>query len=469
MRECCEDVLAHRFSPFEIGLCSWWLPALFLSGCSIYHPKPLTEGAVRATLARPSDKALQIAAEQIHHPTLRPVRIDLKNGIDPDEAAVIAVLLNPTLRADRDRRGLAQAQLVQAGVLPNPQVSWGKDYVIGGNTEGTITAFGLGGSWDVTELLTLLPKIASAKANRSAVGLDIAWNEWQTAQSARLSALRIAGLSTQLRAAREGDDTLKENVALLTKATDAHEKTVLDLSAAESTSRDARATVLDIEKQLEAERIALNRAMGFPPEARPDIDSDALPTEVTPPSYESLIANLENSRLDLLGLKAGYQSQDEALRAAIIAQVPRINLGFNRAGDTSNVQTLGFGITVDIPIFDRNQGNIATERATRQKLFDEYADRVFRARADIATALSNIRWLNRQIAENQKSVRALKQLVETAGAALQQGNGDAISYYQTRYDLILKRIEFYQFKVQLAESVVGLEIATGRYLPLPRS
>jgi outer membrane protein TolC len=252
----------------------------------------------------------------------------------------------------------------------------------------------------------------------------------------------------------------------LTKATESHEKTVLDLAAAESTSRAARAAVLEIEKQLEIERIALNRAMGFPPEARPQIEGGVLPADVDPPGYESLIANLETTRLDLLGLKAGYVSQDEALRAAIIAQVPRINLGFTRATDTSNVQTLGFGISVDIPIFDRNQGNIGTERATRQKLFDEYTDRVFQARADIATGLANIRWLNRQIAENQKSIAALEQLVKTAGTALEQGNGDAISYYQTRYDLILKRIELQQFKVQLAESIVGLEISAGRYLPL---
>lgn len=437
-----------------------------LGGCSIYHPKPLTEGAVAATLRKPDDRTLQLEAAQIHHPTLRPVRIDLRDGINPDEAALIAVLLNPALRADRDRRGLAQAQLVQAGVLPNPQVSWSNDYVIGGDTAGTINAFGLGASWDVTQLLTLLPKIASAKANKKAIDLDIAWNEWQTAQNARLSALRIAGLAAQLKAAREGDDALRESVNLLSKAAEAHEKTVLDLAAAESASRAARAAVLDIEKQLEVERIALNRAMGFPPEARPQIEGGVLPADAAPPSYKNLIANLETSRLDLLGLKAGYTSQDEALRAAIIAQVPRINLGFNRATDTSNVQTLGFGISVDIPIFDRNQGSIGTERATRQKLFDEYADRVFQARADIATGLANIRWLNRQIAENQKSIRALEQLVSTAGTALEQGNGDAISYYQTRYDLILKRIEFRQFEVQLAEAVVGLEISSGRYLPL---
>jgi len=445
------------------------LLSLGLAGCSIYHALPLTGDAVAAASHRPDDRALQLEAAQIHHPILRSVPLDLRDGINPDEAALIAILLNPTLRADRDRRGIAQAQLVQAGVLPNPQLTWGNDFVIGGNTAGTMTAFGLGGSWDVTQLLTLLPKLASARANTRAIALDVAWVEWQTAQSARLSALRVIGLTAQLKAAREGDDALRENVGLLRKAADAHEKTVLDLAAAEATSRDARAAELAIEKSLETERIALNRAMGFPPEARPPIEGDSLPTDVSVPSYEALIGGLETSRLDLLGLKAGYISEDEALRAAIIAQVPRINLGFNRATDTSNVQTMGFGISVDIPIFDRNQGNIATERATRQKLFDEYTDRVFQARADVATSLANIRWLNRQIVESRKSISSLEQLVKTAGVALDQHNGDAISFFQTRYDLILKRVELQQFKVQLAEAVVGLEIAAGRYLPFTQS
>ena len=34
---------------------------------------------------------------------------------------------------------------------------------------------------------------------------------------------------------------------------------------------------------------------------------------------------------------------------------------------------------IDIPLFDRSQGIIATESATREKLFDEYVTRVFQA------------------------------------------------------------------------------------------
>jgi outer membrane protein TolC len=188
-----------------------------------------------------------------------------------------------------------------------------------------------------------------------------------------------------------------------------------------------------------------------------------LPSNLDSPPEAELIAGLESRRLDLLGLKQGYDSQDASLRTAILAQFPKISLGFNRAGDTSNVQTLGFGVTVDIPIFDRNQGNIATERATRQKLFDEYADRLFQARSDVATALSDIRHLNRQIAAGEKLVPTLQRLVDTARSALDQGNADVISYYQTRFNLILRQIEVLKLKQQLVETHIALEIASGRY------
>ena len=441
--------------------CPW---LALLAGCSIYHSKPLTSEGVERELAIPSEKALQIAAIKIKHPILRPVRIDLRDGVSPDEAALLAVLLNPTLRADRDRKGLAAAQTVQAGVLPNPQISYGRDFVIGGNTADTITAFGLSGSWDVTSLITLLPKMEAARANVRSVDLDVAWTEWQSAQAARLAAYRVAALEAQLAAAREADTALRQNVETLQRAVNTHDRTVLDLAAAQSTSQDAHLTTLNVEQELARQKLELNRAMGLPAAATVRVQDVTLPSELDVPAASGLLAGLEDRRLDLLGLKQGYASEDANLRAAILAQFPKISLGFNRATDTSNVQTLGFGVTVDIPIFDRNQGNIATERATRQKLFDEYTDRVFQARADVVTALSDIRLLNLQIAAAERAVPALEKMLATAQAALAQGNADVISFYQARYDLILRRIEVIKLKQQLIEAHIALEIAAGCYL-----
>jgi cobalt-zinc-cadmium efflux system outer membrane protein len=153
------------------------------------------------------------------------------------------------------------------------------------------------------------------------------------------------------------------------------------------------------------------------------------------------------------------------VRAAVLAQFPKVVLGFSRGSDTTNVHTAGFGITVDLPIFDRNQGNIAIETATRQKLFDEYAARVFEARSDIATAVADIRSLNRQIAAAEAALPVLQHLVDIAREALDQGAADVLGYFQAKTNLNQKSLQIIKLKQQLVDSRIALELASGRYLP----
>ena len=198
-------------------------------------------------------------------PETRPesLEFDLRRGIGPDQAAVIAAYLNPALRSIRDRRQLAVAQLIQAGVLPNPQISYTRDYVTGGNTAGTTNAFNFNASWEVTSLLPLMPKHTAASANLRSVDLDIAWNEWQIVQSARLAVYRVIALRDQLSSATEADRELAQSAETLKHAVEAHEKTVLDYGAAEAASQDARATALGLAQEHNKQRLGLKRILGL--------------------------------------------------------------------------------------------------------------------------------------------------------------------------------------------------------------
>jgi hypothetical protein len=97
---------------------------MLLCGCASYHPLPLSNGNVQRRLRTPEAKVLEIAAAQLHHPLLAPVPLNLRSGIGPDQAAILAVILNPKLRADRDRRSLAAAQLIQAAIIPNSTIGY---------------------------------------------------------------------------------------------------------------------------------------------------------------------------------------------------------------------------------------------------------------------------------------------------------------------------------------------------------
>jgi outer membrane protein TolC len=446
---------------------------MLVSGCARYTPMPLTTQALHSALQTPDARALRIAVSQLHHPILKPIEIDPARGFTPDEAAVVAVVVNPTLRGERDQRGIASAQLLQAGLLPNPVLTGSLDFPYDASFPDNFLAYNAGLEWEVTSLLRRDAKRKSAAWELGSVDLDIAWKEWQVAQQARTAAFDLLALQAQLEAARQADQQLDDNMKLVQRAVDRHDKTLLDLAAAQTSAQDARAAVVSLERELSQQRLVLNESIGFAPNAniviRNQSEGEGLPSHLDPPAIGGLLDKFEDRRLDLLALKRGYQSEDQTLRAAIWAQFPRISLGLDAARDNSNIKSIGPSISIDLPVFDRNQGAIATEGATRQKLFDEYVSRVFLARSQIATAISDIRGTNAQIAAAEAAVPQLESLVRIYDAAVGQQNADVLSAYQARSALWQKRIEVVKLKQQLIENWIALELASGAYLPMVNS
>jgi outer membrane protein TolC len=437
------------------------------SGCARYEPMPLSKDCVDAALSvSPADVARLTPSPDAAGGMLPPAVIDLRDGLNPDEAAAVAVAVNPGLRAERDRLAVSSAQLLQAGILPNPQLTANVDPVTGGNTVDTTTGYSVGLNWEVTALIARDAHVAAASAGRSSVRLDVAWKEWQAAQAARLAVFDLAALREQLARAREVRDRLDEDRRLIRSAVERGQKTIVDLAAAQAASDDARATVLALEREITHQRAALNRALGFPADRDVPVQADVrLPSRLDLPDAPALLDGMEDRRLDLVALRHGYESQESTLRAAVLAQFPKVSLGILPASDTSNVHTFGLGIAVDVPLFDRNQGVIANERATRQQLYDEYVDRVFAARSDVVTALQDVRATNAEIELAAQAIPEQERLVDAYRKALDAGNADVLSYYNAWNELATKRIGLVKLRQQLVQNAVALELASGQFLP----
>jgi cobalt-zinc-cadmium efflux system outer membrane protein len=447
--------------------CLCAIVVVFISGCETSQSKPLDAAAVNAALKPIPISTLRVQAQNIRHPIVKPLQFDEHDGLSPDEAAVLAVLANPSLRAIRDQRGIAQAQLLSAGILPNPQLSAGIDVPIG-NTQDTFTGYIVGIDWDITTLIARQAKIDAAKAQISSIDLDIAWQEWQAAQAARIAVFRQAVLEQELVVANQINERLEENLTIIRNAVEQQQKTGIDLAAAQAASDEARTTALEITRDLQQQKLTLARLLGLPADANIPLQHDiVLPIHLVVPSQAELLNNLEQCRLDLLALKRGYESQEATVRATVLSSFPKINLGINRARDTSDIHTIGHSIAIDLPIFDRNQGAIAVEKATRQKLFDEYVNRVFEARSDIAIALADIDALTKQIESAEDSLPALVRLADAYKTAYESGSADVLSFYAAQNDAGKKTIEIWKLKQALMEMHVGLEIAAGQYIPQP--
>lgn len=439
--------------------------AALTAGCATYKPAPLDQKQIDAALAQPAWQSLRIASTNFHHPLLKHVVLDERDGISPDEAAIIAVISNPQLRAARNERGLAAAQIVSAGILPNPSLDASLDFPIGTEAPDNFKAYGFGFSWEITSLISRHAKMDSAKLHAASVDLDIAWQEWQVAQAARMHVLRLAAMHDELALARDLEKELAESIVTLRRAVETHNKPETELAAAEDTFQQTCSDRISLEQESATERLDLNATIGLPPDTVLKTATERTPLPSIEKNAAELFQSLETNRLDLLALRLGYESQEATLRAAVRSQFPKIGISVNLARDTANIKTRGIGTSIDLPFFDRNQGEINAETATRQQLYDEYIARLVEARADIAKIASDLDFARQQLHAAEAGIATAQRVADTAKAALERGNMDVLSFYDAQKTLASRKLETARRRRDIIELAIALETAAGQFFP----
>ncbi len=437
-------------------------------GCKVYHSLPLDQQAKTSALSPPDLPTIRIQAKELRHPLLRPLAIDLRDGLTPDAAAVLAVLFNPDLKSIRDQRALAEAQLLDAGLLPDPILTYSQDNPVGGNDQGAVIGHSTQLSMDLTGMLTRSLRRRAAKAMQQAVDLDVAWQEWQVAEAAKLSVYRISALDFQVDFANEAVEALEDMLHAIEKGAAQGEIAQSDVASTHVALEAGRLNALTLRQSRDRERQALNSLLGFPPHEqvvlkRPSGDAQMKRPWDDLPSEQLLNQGLDQ-RLDLVALQKGYESQDARVRLAIWSQFPSIGLSLNRSQDTFNLATRGYGVAVSLPFFNRGQGLVAIENATRRQLYDQYLARLFHARSDVAQILSDTRAVKDMILAAEEALPALEAQAKASEAVFGRGNIDLLSRNQMRLALLSQRATLVSLKVNLDELRVALEIASGRPL-----
>ena len=149
----------------------------------------------------------------------------------------------------------------------------------------------------------------------------------------------------------------------------------------------------------------------------------------------------------------------------ILSQFPNLTIGVTGGSDNSNVRSIGPQVTLELPIFDRNQGQIGIERATRAQLHAEYVSRFATAQGQVGAMLADIAVIRRQLDELRGTLQPLTSDAAIARAAQATGDLDE----RTALDLILapitKEQEIATLQQSLDEQLVGMATLTGAGLP----
>ncbi len=440
---------------------------IVISGCTFYQwysPPATTNITLEAVTPSSIEKKLQQFQNNLSNTLIKPIRISLLDGLSPDEAAVLSILYNPVLHTMRNACGLAEAQLLEAWTLPNPKLSAGVEFPFGSESNDNKLGYSVGVEWEVTSIIPLWSKIKSAQSHSKAVALSIMWQEIQIAQEAKQTVYLIASLNQQLDLAQEIEESAYQKCNMMRKAVGSGAKTSGDLSVSEFALLDAQAIRITIESELKTAWVDLNSILGMPTNKTIFLQPDILFPQpaATIVSYAAfLLQDIEKKRFDLQAIKMECESVDDQYRVALWQQIPKTSVGFSHAKDDEDVHSIGGSVQIEIPLFDRNQGNIFAKRAHRQKTFDNYRAKIVEARAEVMRIVAHIQATQRKINAISRLMPTLEQLVTTYSNASKNGSISIFTYYEAQRQLNNRKHELISLKQTLTELVIELDIATG--------
>ncbi|MDA8109377.1 MAG: TolC family protein [Betaproteobacteria bacterium] len=435
--------------------------AALLAGCASYAPRPLP-----SRIAQPSNVGdIRVDAARMPLASLRTHRFDPSDGLDMDEVAMLSVANNPQLRAARDAVGVARAQAYAAGLLPDPQLGVTRDVPTNGGP-GNTSAFSLGLSEDVSALLTRSVARSAAEAHAREVHLNLLWQEWQVVSQARLLFVRNLEQERLLRLLQENRELFAARYRRARAALREGNATIQAASADLVALQGVERQIAELERQIEHNRLQLNLLLGLAAGTKLHLVGGVALPPLDAARIRAELPQLAMRRPDLLALRAGYESQEQRFRQAVLGQFPALNVGLTHARDTSDIYTLGIGITLTLPIFNGNRGNIAIERATRRRLYDEYRARLQAADSEVRGILIDQRLLHVQLEGAERSIAELERVAAGAGAAYRAGNLSELEYVNLRAGLLAKRIEAVTLEQNLLEQRVALQTLVGTELPV---
>ncbi|MGH8290999.1 MAG: TolC family protein [Steroidobacteraceae bacterium] len=416
--------------------------AALLSGCAIYHSKPLPTGPDLTRAPR-----LTVPVSKLGVPGLEPQPLDPAKGLTETNVITLAVVDNPRLKALRRQAGLARVQLLEAGLLPDPQLSGGL------SKSSFFTGYSAALAEDIQALITRGAAQGAARAHLEQVNLYILWQEWQVAEQARALYIETEALG-ELRGVL---DERRKLLARLYHQDEAslklHDVTVSDVTSEFIAWNSVEVAWRAFELQENTTRHALDELLGLAPGVRLRLRAAPSAQPVTAAQYRSALAALPRRRPDLLALQAGYHSEEERLREAILAQFPLISAGVEKAREPDdNIQAIGFNVTLTLPLFSRNRGPIAVGRASRAYLYQAYQASLDETTNQVDQVWKAVRIMQRQLKALDGRLSELERAAAAAHESLQHGNLSLVDYARVDSNALATEAQAIQLRASLEQA-----------------
>lgn len=356
-----------------------------------------TGSHVRWNQDRPEDQAAAEAVESL-----------LQRELTADDAVQIALLNNNGLQATFEELGIAQADLVQAGLLKNP-VFAGHVRFPDKSGKATNTEFSVSEDFLDFFLRPLRKKLAQAQFEEAKLRVSEA----------------VFSLAAEVRSAYYTLQAAAHTHAMLQTITHAAQAAVelaerqhaagnindLGLANEQAAFQQAKLDLIRSEAEVLAARERLNRllGLGIAPAWKISQELPQLPSpELSVQDLESLALT---QRLDLAAARQEVHVREQALALARRGAIPAVNVGIDTERDPDRTRVTGPSFEVELPVFDQKQTPIARAQAELRQSRRRLAALEAQIRSEVRSMRDRVQVTRQAIEQYQKMLIPLREKI----------------------------------------------------------
>jgi len=363
------------------------LAALLLSGCATFSPDGGFSSVEKTAQARLGKDLVWARSDSDQDRINQRVAELLKKPLSVDDAVQVALLNNRGLQASFAELGITEAEVVQAGRLPNPGFSFGR------LTRGAEVELERGLHFNLARLLAM-PLIGPIEARRFQQTQNmVALNVLSLAAEVRKAWVHAVATTEALRYARQVKQSADASAELARRMEQVGNFNKLQRAREQSFSADAALGLAYAEQAQRAARERLTRLLGAwgaqtqfsLPERLPDLPTAPLD-----------LPNVEQTAMaQRLDVQAAAAATEQTAKNLGLTRTTRfinvLELGVMRNGSNEAPTQRGWEVSFELPLFDWSGARVAKAEAVYMQSVNRTAEAAVNARSEVREAYTGYR------------------------------------------------------------------------------
>lgn len=384
-----------------------------------------------------------------------PPNVVLEDGLTEEEAIALALWNNRDFLATLANLGIARGDLVQAGLLTNPQMNLLFPPIGTKQLEWTVFL-------PIEAIILRKRRVEIAERDYQRICNELVQNGLNVARDARVAFADFQFASDRYQLAQEAVEVRRGLAKLAQKRLDDGDIGELETINTRLDANRSRAEAAGLERAVKVAEARLKLVLGIASLNAPLLPVETELESVAPLDEEALVAEAIAIRPDIKAARVAIQAAQHRVELARKSFLRIDAVADGNSGGLGPTNS-GPGLRFEIPVFNCNQGLIVRSQWTVDQASHNYHSVRDRVVTDVRTSVASVEQANSNLQILREEVLPdLQDTIQLSEAAYRDGGETFFLVLQSTSQFIDSQIRELELEADLRRAVAELERSVGR-------